>query len=134
MLEKNFIAKYKASWEKRARHQEAENEELRKAAIEVSVKLKDILVNDYHVKKVILFGSILQAGDFNGRSDIDIAVEGLAKDIYFKALGRLMFATDFEVDLKPIEDVDELMAERIKRGRVIYEKGKDPGSRCRDKA
>ena len=119
------ISKYRSSWEKQAKRQKAENESLRRAAIEVSHRLKDLLVNGYHVKKVVLYGSILQPEEFNGRSDIDLAVEGLPKRLYFEALGKLMAASDFEVDLKPLEDVKQLLAERIKKGKIIYEKGTD---------
>lgn len=119
------VKKYKASWKKRDEEEADRNEKLRKEALTVALNLKEILVRDYHAKKVILFGSVIQPGEFHSRSDIDIAVEGLPKDLHFQALGRLVFASDFEVDLKPIEDVSGLIAERIRKGKVIYEEGKD---------
>ncbi|MBI5198160.1 MAG: hypothetical protein HZA19_06075, partial [Nitrospirae bacterium] len=101
---KNLL-QYKTFWDKQAKETDSRNERLRKQALELSHQLKDILVKNYRVKKVILYGSILRPGDFYERSDIVMAVEGLPKRLYFKALGELMFASKFDVDIKPMEDV-----------------------------
>lgn len=81
-----------------------------------------ILAEEFPVKKAVLFGSALEKGSFKEDSDIDIAIEGLPKEAYFIALARLMMESPFEVDLKPLEDVDDLLKKNIARGRVLYEK------------
>ncbi len=81
---------YKRHWEESSLQYRRQCEYLRRDALRVAQRLKDILINEYGVKKVILFGSVLQQGRFNEQSVIDIGVEGLLKADYFKALGRLM--------------------------------------------
>jgi len=75
----------------------------------------------YDVEKIILYGSICERENFHKRSDIDIAVVGLQDQFFFKAFGELMMKLDFEIDLKPYEQLDLLMKDRIlKKGEVIY--------------
>jgi predicted nucleotidyltransferase len=79
------------------------------------------ILKKYDVEKIILFGSICQREDFHKHSDIDIAVVGLQDQFFFKAFGELMMKLDFEIDLKPYEQLDLLMKDRIlKKGEVIY--------------
>lgn len=119
------LARYKKCWDRRAIKEKALNEHLRVKAIKSAYKLKDILVKEFAVKKVILFGSVIEKGSFKEDSDIDFAVVGLSKKKYFTALGRLIMESPFNVDIKPIEDASELLKQRIKRGKVIYEKRKN---------
>ncbi|MEW6328435.1 MAG: nucleotidyltransferase domain-containing protein [Thermodesulfobacteriota bacterium] len=116
------IAKYKAGWEERTRRESAENEAARAKAVQVAQSLAEMLIKNYPVKKVVLYGSVIEPGRFKKTSDIDLAVEGLPKQHYFEALALLMEASPFEVDLKPLEDVSELLRQRIDKGRVLYEK------------
>ncbi len=116
------IAKYKEYWDKRRAEEDIAGEKIRIKAVREAKHLKDILVKEFPVEKVVLFGSVLEAGRFREDSDIDIAVGGLPKKLYFKALARLMMESDFEVDLKPVEDVSELLRQRIQKGKIIYEK------------
>lgn len=46
------------------------------------------LRSKYKVKRVILIGSLVK-GFFHDRSDIDLVVEGLAPELYIKALTEL---------------------------------------------
>jgi len=66
----------------------------------------------YGVKGIILFGSLVR-GDFAAGSDIDLAVEGLLKADFFRALGELNAMTHFWVDLKPLEDLEPRFRERV---------------------
>lgn len=116
------LSKYKKYWEEKAIEHEILKEKLRKDALLTAERLKDILIREFAVKKVILFGSVLEKGCFQEDSDIDIAVEGLQKDMYFAALARLMGESVFEIDLKPFEDVRSLLKQRITKGEVLYEK------------
>ncbi len=126
------LVKYKKYWDKKTAEEDIAKEKTRIKAIREAKCLKDILVKEFSVKKVVLFGSVLEAGGFKEGSDIDIAVDGLPKKLYFRALARLMMESAFEVDLKPIEDVSELLRERIKKGKVIYEKTENSRSNLRD--
>lgn len=115
------LKQYKKYWNERAAKDEIKKENLRKDALKIAEGLKEILIKEFRVKKVVLFGSVLEKGCFEEDSDIDIAVEGLPKKDYFSALARLMSEGPFEIDLKPIEDVSDLFKQRIARGKVLYE-------------
>lgn len=120
------VAKYKEYWDKKRSEEDIAGEKIRMKAVREAKHLKDILVKEFPVEKVVLFGSVLETGRFREDSDIDIAVAGLPKKLYFKALARLMMESNFEVDLKPIEDVSELLRQRIQKGKIIYEKRANP--------
>jgi uncharacterized protein len=120
------LTKYKHYWEKKAVEEHITREGLRRDAMKTAAKMKDILVKEFSVSKVILFGSILEEGKFKEDSDIDLAVEGLSKSTYFEALARLIMRSPFAIDLKPLEDVSALLKKRIMRGRILYEKRKNP--------
>ena len=120
------VAKYKEYWDKKRSEEDIAGEKIRMKAVREAKNLKDILVKEFPVEKVVLFGSVLETGRFREDSDIDIAVAGLPKKLYFKALARLMMESNFEVDLKPIEDVSELLRQRIQKGKIIYEKRANP--------
>lgn len=118
-------ADYKKYWDRIDAEEKAEDETRRMDALKVVQRLKDILVREFKVSKVILFGSILQENHFNRYSDIDLAVAGLAKRSFFRALARLMMESEFEVDLKPVEDLDKgMIGKSILKGEVLYEKRK----------
>ncbi|MGA1865803.1 MAG: nucleotidyltransferase family protein [bacterium] len=94
----------------------------KKAQLVIEI-LRDILIRKYHIKKIILIGSCLNENNFHSHSDIDLCVEGLPHNCFFKALGELLIeAGEFNVDLIPIEDANTRMKEYIKKGKIIYEK------------
>lgn len=120
------FAGYKRHWDERALQDEVLREHLREDALSTARKMAGILVKEFRVSKVILFGSVVKENSFDDSSDIDIAVEGLRKRAYFTALARLMRESQFEIDLKPIEDVGGTLRQRIEKGMVLYEKRKNP--------
>ena len=70
----------------------------------------------YAVRRVILFGSLAHAAWFVPDSDVDLAVEGLAGDDYWRAW-RLVeeIVGDRSVDLIEIETARESLREAIRR-------------------
>jgi predicted nucleotidyltransferase len=119
------FAEYKRHWDEMALRDESLREHLRKDALRTARKMAGILVKEFGVTKVILFGSVVKEKSFDDSSDIDIAVEGLRKRAYFTALARLMMESQFEIDLKPLEDVGGALRQRIEKGMVLYEKRKN---------
>ena len=80
-----------------------------------------ILVEKYHVKKIVLIGSCLNKDRFRFHSDIDLCVKGLEGSLYFKALGELLIsAGEFDVNLIPVEGATERMKGYIEKGEVLY--------------
>lgn len=124
-LEGRTLKKYKKYWDERASQDRTALEKLRRQALKVSKRLGKILISEFHAKKVVLFGSVLDKKSFKEDSDIDMAVAGLPVELYFAALGRLMMESPFDIDLKPMEDVSYLLKQRIAKGKVLYEKKSD---------
>lgn len=87
-------------------------------------KATDVLIRTYGVKRIILIGSLAEKNRFGFQSDIDLCVEGLPDNLYFKALGDLMAGSEeFDIDIIPFADAVGEMKEKVKRGKVLYEQG-----------
>ena len=64
-----------------------------------------LLKKEFGIQKVAAFGSLINRSRFHERSDIDIAVWGIAEKDYLRALGRLLdLTTAFSIDLVRIEN------------------------------
>lgn len=86
-------------------------------------KIVDILVQKYDVSRIVLIGSLAEGERFGFHSDIDLCVTGLHDELYFKAVGELLMETgEFDIDIIPFENATPEMMERIKKGKVLYEK------------
>jgi uncharacterized protein len=70
------------------------------------------LRRDYGVETVILFGSLANR-TCGPDSDVDLAVSGLSKTAYFKALADMMALFEGPVDLVRLEDAPPSLRERI---------------------
>ena len=111
---------YIEGWRRRFAAQEAESRALAEQARRVLPDAVEIL-KKYGVKRVILFGSLLRDGRFHRGSDIDLAVEGIPPQKFIRAGADLMMALDWQIDLKPLEEVDDFSREMIlQKGKVIY--------------
>jgi len=66
----------------------------------------ELLKTRFGARRVIIFGSLAGQGPWHGRSDIDLAVEGLAPADYIPALSACweLLPEGIELDLVPLED------------------------------
>ena len=106
------ITPYVEGWKRRIA---ARKEALRSEAAHArtaAARAADLLVDKYGVRRVLLFGSLAR-GKFREGSDIDLAVEGLAKGAYLKALVDVGRLTDTPVELKLLEECRGYFLERI---------------------
>lgn len=95
----------------------AHAERLRLAAVD----LGQLLVARFGVRRVWLFGS-LAWGWPTREADIDLAVEGLAAEAYFAALGELLAVAVVPVDLVRVEDAPPGLRTRIlAEGRLLHD-------------
>lgn len=86
-------------------------------------RITNILIRKYNVERIILIGSLAGKGRFGFHSDIDLCVEGLSDKLYFKAVGELLLESgEFDIDIIPIESATPEMRERIREGKLLYEK------------
>ena len=74
-------------------------------------------------RRMYLFGSTVGDGPLSAWSDIDLAVEGLPDEDFFRLLGYLTSRAPVEVDLKPMERLHSDLQESVRRrGMVLYER------------
>ncbi len=62
--------------------------------------------------EVYIFGSLTDK-NFNAESDIDIAVKGMPKELFFQIGGRLMIELDHRFDLIEIDNPNSRFAKHI---------------------
>ena len=92
-----------------------------RAALQRAVEL---LSRKYHVRRIVLIGSLAEQDRFGFHSDIDLGVAGLPDRRFFEAAGDVLLqAGEFDIDLVPIENATPGMAARISKGDVLYEQG-----------
>ena len=117
-------ADYITAWEK---HDRREQEKLRskaEQAEEAAQRCAQLLAERYQIKRAWLIGSLLQHESFHHRSDIDMAVEGLAEKEYFGALSKLyqIIPPGLELDLITVETAQPALRRHIQTtGRLLYE-------------
>jgi predicted nucleotidyltransferase len=75
-------------WQKRQAAQKKSNQKLAKAARETVKAIAQLLIAQYPIQKIILFGSLVK-GNFHPESDIDLAVAGIPASVYFEALAKV---------------------------------------------
>ena len=104
----------------RARREQAEWESLRSKVREALPGLIAVLVREYGVRRVMLFGSLLRSTP-SQRPDIDLLVEGLDASRRAEALGRLFLLAPLPVDLVPRElGRREIVQRALKEGEILY--------------
>lgn len=83
------------------------------AAAEACIR---VLKERFGVREVYVFGSLAGQGPWHSRSDIDLAVEGLAPHQYVAALSALweLLPEGMELDLITLEDAPPELVARIK--------------------
>ena len=72
-----------------------------------------LLVGEFGAKRVWLFGSVLTGRGLRQTSDIDLAVERLPEEQFFRAVGRALQTSRFDVDLKTMEKLPGSWREKI---------------------
>jgi len=92
-------------------------------ALRIAEKCEEILTEQFGVKKVYLFGSVIGESPWHDKSDLDIAVEGLAPQDYFRALLVLdkLLPSFLEIDLITLEDALPKIAARIRGEKKMAE-------------
>lgn len=95
----------------------------REELLRLSRSVAEVLRKEYSVKRVFLIGSLVR-GIVHKKSDIDIVVEGLAPELYIKALTRIydVLPPGVELNLIPFEDAYEsLRRKTVEKGMLIHE-------------
>ncbi|MGA9350988.1 MAG: nucleotidyltransferase domain-containing protein [Anaerolineae bacterium] len=90
-------------------------EKRKEQALETAEACIRLLKERFGARRVIHFGSIAGQGPWHGRSDIDLAVEGVAPEEFSPAYSacRDLLPRGLELDLVPLEDAYPEMRARI---------------------
>jgi predicted nucleotidyltransferase len=84
------------------------------------LKAKTILAN-LGARKIILYGSLAR-GDYKPYSDIDICVEGISKENYFRAIAECLMKIDRRISVLDFDKIQGYFKERIlSEGKILYE-------------
>ncbi|TET67837.1 MAG: nucleotidyltransferase domain-containing protein [Candidatus Aminicenantes bacterium] len=103
---------------------EKRSELQRMKALQEAKKLSIVLAEQFPYERAYLFGSVLKKGRFTRHSDIDIVIKGLDETLFLKAYAFLLGESNFPVDLKPWELVDEHTRKKVEEeGVVLHGKG-----------
>jgi predicted nucleotidyltransferase len=101
-------------------------------------QIVEMAVRDFKPRRVLQWGSLLEPDGFDERSDMDIAVEGLARARHLlDLLGRALHMTDFRVDLVELGNLDPKNRESLlRRAKAVYEReqrtSRASGRACQD--
>ncbi|WP_124977414.1 nucleotidyltransferase family protein [Aphanothece sacrum] len=114
------IIPYLDYWQKRQQEQQLRHQKIAQKARENLVPIIDYLIQNFKIKRIILFGSLVK-GNFCESSDIDLAVEGIPSAQYFQVLAKVNFMSDRAIDLKPLESLDTHFLNRVlQTGECLY--------------
>ncbi|MDJ0657979.1 MAG: nucleotidyltransferase domain-containing protein [Crocosphaera sp.] len=83
---------------------------------EIARNSAEILKKQFGVKRVVLFGSMLNVEDLSPYSDIDLAVWGLSPNTIFKAGAAIEKGHEFPIDLVEAEKAKLYIRQAIDRG------------------
>lgn len=109
------LASYRKSLKRRQQAKNSNTARISRAQ-EIAHRAALILKEQYGVKKVVLFGSILQPHLFHLHSDIDLVVWDLTGREYFQAVGVLQsLDQDFKIDLISFEEALPSLQKVIQR-------------------
>lgn len=76
----------------------------------------------YGADRVILYGSLAR-GNAHAGSDLDICVEGLPNELFFKALGECLLHSEHSISVIDLQSSYGVLRDRILReGLVLYER------------
>ena len=97
---------------------------LRKTLMDEAIRLANLLKSEkFEFKRIYLFGSLVKDKPLAPWTDIDLAVEKLPSSAFYKMYSFLIKNSKFSIDLKPYEELDKALKEKImKEGKIIYEK------------
>lgn len=91
-------------WRGRLIRQRREREERREMMLRRLWQALSAFESIYGWKEAFAFGSITRPGAFTRRSDVDVAVSGMASDLLYRAVGELSGFLGVAVDLVRLEE------------------------------
>lgn len=89
--------------------------------LKVARQAATLLRQRFHVKNVVVFGSLLRPEHFGERSDVDLAVQGLAEQDFLSAVAAVTsLDPEIIIDLVAIEQASPSLRQHLEQeGREI---------------
>ncbi len=113
-------SKYKAAIERREWEERRELCSKFRRAWATANRASKLMKTQFGVKKVAVIGSLTDDRLFHHRSDVDLVVWGLAENLYFPAVARLLdLDTEHRIDLVRIEDTGDFFKKTIEQEGVF---------------
>jgi predicted nucleotidyltransferase len=110
------LAQYRASAEARQRSRIDKIKPRVVRGWEVARRAARLLREQFHVTRVVVFGSLVHEISFHEWSDIDLAVWGLSPEQTFRAMGAVMeLDATFEINLVDVNVCPASLLEVIER-------------------
>lgn len=111
---------YRQTAQRQARRERERLAQRFERAHKAAHKAAALLVGEFGVSKVKIFGSLVHPELFHSRSDIDLAAWGLDEFDYYRAVGQLQAVDpEFSIDLVRIEEASESIRKRIQDEGVL---------------
>jgi predicted nucleotidyltransferase len=107
------VTEYKRYWRERAEREAVHRRGLASRVRAEAVRVAEMLVREFGARRVYLFGSLAQEGRFQKWSDVDLAVQGIAPERFFKAWTAAGAYSDVPIELVDLDEVGEPMRELI---------------------
>jgi len=125
------VAEYKRHWRARAEREAACRRELATRARSEARRVAQVLVHEFGANRVYLFGSLVQDGRFHERSDVDLAVEGIAPERFFKVWAAATSHAGVPIELVDLDEVGEPMRTLILQyGELLCDTDADRATGC----
>ncbi len=102
---KTEVAEYRRHWRERAEREATRQRELASRARAEAGRVAQVLVREFGASRIYLFGSLAQEGRFHEWSDVDLAVEGIAPERFFKAWAAAGAYSDVPIELVDLDEV-----------------------------
>ena len=115
------LEEYRRFYHERQAERQTRLRELMEEARQVAASAAELLRTQFGVTRVVLFGSLVHPSLFHLKSDIDLAVWGLAEEDYYRTVGILQSLNPkFSVDLVRFEDISpDFQAIILKEGQDL---------------
>ncbi|MDX2216703.1 MAG: nucleotidyltransferase domain-containing protein [Oculatellaceae cyanobacterium bins.114] len=114
------MAAYRASALKRYQDQQEHLRDRHQLGLAVARQAADLLKQNFKARKVVLFGSMLSFDLIHERSDVDLAVWGLAPQDYYRAVGCLLaLQPGILIDLVEVESAPTRLLTEIEASGLV---------------
>ncbi len=96
--------------------------QIQEAALKEAKRLAKILVDEFGVEEVLLVGP-LTYDQFTAGMSLELALDGISKDVYAKAFAHLRNVSTYGVELIDMQHTDSWTKRSIKeKGRLLAKK------------